>query len=165
MAPATPQAPLWYETREGRARVLVEKRAMSTRFPEFQLVRINSASLTQKDLLGWQGPLTTPRGNQYIVHVIYPPAFPNEPPRVYPFRPRIELVDKDGVRLVHQYRDGRMCLFDPNDRTFTTDATAATLTAVAAAWLFCYEHWLATDGREWPGKAADMAELSRFNSE
>ncbi|HEY1297513.1 MAG TPA: hypothetical protein VGJ60_30905 [Chloroflexota bacterium] len=165
MASAQPGGSKWYETSDGRARLLLEKQIMAARFPDFQLSLIHSPALGPGSRLGWQGTLTTPRGNRYVVHVIYPEAFPDEPARVYPIQPSIKLVDKDGVRLVHQYSDGRMCLFDPNERTFTPSTSAATVTAVAAAWLFCYEHWTASGGREWPGKAADMSELALLNSE
>jgi hypothetical protein len=144
----------WWDTPEGRERLLVEQTAMQQRFPSFKLV-------TTSDFLAWDGSLRTPgsvrtpKGSEYRVLVQYPPTFPNQPPEVFPLDPAIEVIRPDGTRLQHQYSDGHMCLSYPGDKTFTARTTAATVTAVAAAWLFAYEYWLASGRKVWPGAEAD----------
>ncbi|MCX6021104.1 MAG: hypothetical protein NTZ05_05140 [Chloroflexi bacterium] len=144
----------WWTNPAGQQRLLVEQQAMSERFPHFRLRDMG-------DFLGWSGTLTTPRGTVYRVLVQYPPSFPDAPPVVFPVEPAVEAVDDDGVNLVHQYGDGHLCLYFPGDHTFHDKSTAVTVVAVAAAWFFAYEEWLASGRRHWPGAAADMQKFSR----
>jgi ubiquitin-protein ligase len=145
----------WWHTDSGRERLVIERQAMTERLPDFRLLKLDD------DSMAWRGTLTAPprtetgTGNTYEVLLIYPANFPNQPPNVIPLDPVIEVVDDDGVHLVHQYRDGHMCLFYPNDRSFTQVTTAATVLAVAAAWLFAYEEWLASGRKSWPGPAVN----------
>jgi ubiquitin-protein ligase len=147
----------WWQSDSGHARLVIEQKAMMERLPHFRLFKLDD------DRMAWSGTLTAPprtdtaTGNTYEVLLVYPPSFPNQPPSVTPIDPVLEVADADGVRLIHQYNDGHMCLYYPNDRTFTPNTTAATVLAVAAAWLFAYEEWQAS-GR-WPGPAADREEL------
>jgi hypothetical protein len=141
-------ATLWWTTPDGTRRLLVEHKAMADHFPHFELRHMT-------DSLGWVGKLTTLRGNRYEVLVKYPPNFPNEPALVFPTDPILEVLDEGGRRLVHQWSDGHLCLYHPDDKTFPSIATAATVTAVAAAWLHAYEEWLASGRKHWPGPAAD----------
>src|SRR5258708_19078972 len=121
---------------------------MAQRFPRFKLVN-------QPDFLGWVGTLLTPFENTYKVLVRYPPNFPSQPAEVFPIDPPIEVIRADGTRLQHQYSDGHMCLSYPGDKTFTSRTTAATITAVAAAWLFAYDFWVKSGRKSWPGTDAD----------
>ncbi|EFO81188.1 hypothetical protein OSCT_0922 [Oscillochloris trichoides DG-6] len=137
----------WYD--QNPARLILEKRAMESRFPRFQLFNDGGQ-------LVWTGKLESNRGNTYEIALYYPESFPNEPPLVFPINPVIT-VYKDEVagRLKHQYNDGHLCLYYPGDRTFAANTTAATVVAVAAAWFFAYESWLESGKTEWPGIEAD----------
>ena len=136
----------WYE--RDPSRLVLEQQAMRDRFPRFQMAR------DQGEIM-WVGPIRTPKGNVYQVAIKYPPAFPERPPDAYPVDPAIA-VYKSGWSgaLEHQYADGRMCLYFPGDRNLQEDATAATVVALAATWLFAYESWLDSGKSVWPGKAA-----------
>lgn len=135
---------LWYI--ENPARLILERRAMTERFPPFEL-RCDGSSLF------WIGTLTSNLGNSYEIAVIYPDDFPTTPPKVYPLDPPIYLVDEPTGWLKHQFRDGSLCLFHPADRFFEKNTTAATVVALAAAWIFAYEQWR-TSG-VWAGDEAD----------
>lgn len=135
-------SPPWYESNP--ARLLLERQAMQTRFPEFRLVRDGKQ-------LAWQGTLQSNRGNTYTIAIYYPDDFPASPPKVYPIEPSIT-VYKDAKYYMHQYNDGSLCLFYPGDRSFAPNTTAVTLIAWAAAWFFAYETWLASGRTEWPGR-------------
>ena len=126
----------WDET--NRERLVQENQAMENRFPQFELRRVSGG-------LAWYGTLRTNKGNRYKIAVEYPSDFPYSAPKVYTIDPEIS-SDK------HQYKDDSLCLFYPDDRTWQSNTTAATVVAWAAAWLFCYESYKATG--HWPGKAA-----------
>ena len=139
--------PYWYES--DSARLLIEKMAMDERFPSFILRKLNDGRLA------WVGTLTTNNDNMYQILVVYPSNFPYAPPEVYPIEPAIQVLDPRGHRMLkHQYADGHLCLYYPADRSFGDKSTAATVVAVAAAWFFCYEQWLCSGKREWPGVEA-----------
>ncbi len=142
----------WYNTpwyQSNPARLVVERQAMEARFPQFQLVR-------DGEQLVWLGTLTTNRGNVYEIALYYPDDFPAAPPKVYPISPAITVwKDEKAGYLKHQYNDGHLCLYEPSDRTFGQNTTAATVVAVAAAWFFAYESWLESGKTVWPGIEAD----------
>ena len=130
---------LWYEINP--ARLVLEKEAMEMRFPAFRMVR-------DKHQLAWVGTLETNRRNiNYKIAIYYPDNFPELPPRVFPIEPPI-------TDLQHQYADGSLCLFHPNDRFFEANTTAVTVLAAAAAWFFAYETWQASGKAEWIGREA-----------
>lgn len=137
----------WFERMPER--LVLEQQVMQDRFPQFQLLRDGL-------MLYWIGKLTTNRGNVYQLVVKYLPSFPNDPPQAYPIDPAIA-VYKSGWSgaLKHQYADGRLCLYYPADRTLTRETTAATVVAMAAAWLFAYESWLQSGKTDWPGNEYD----------
>jgi len=137
----------WYESNP--ARLVLEKQAMSTRFPGFVLRKLDEGRLA------WLGALHTNRGNQYEIAVIYPFNFPREVPLVFPVDPPIQVWDERQFRQRHQYPDGHLCLYYPSDRNFDANATAATVIAVAAAWFFAYECWFDSGKQVWPGPEAD----------
>lgn len=139
------EQPLWYQ--HNPARLILEKEAMSRRFPQFSLV-------LQGTKLYWTGALTSNEGNHYEIALEYPDNFPDAPPKIFPIEPEIAIW-KDDNMLKHQYRDGSLCLFHPDDRFFEPNTTAVTVIAAAATWLFAYEHWLASGKTEWLGKEAD----------
>jgi len=142
--PAPPSPPKWF--RRDPERVLLEKAVMEQYFPQFQLV------LLADDRLRWYGPLETNRGNVYKIEVRYPDEFPDKAPLVYPLNPVIEAFQPDSDRYKHQYPDGHLCLYYPGDKTFSPKTTAASVVAVAAAWLFSYETW--QESGHWPGLEA-----------
>jgi hypothetical protein len=137
----------WYE-RTGE-RLVLEQRAMSDRFPQFQLFQDGAELL-------WRGRLTTNDGNAYEIMIKYPRTFPDDPPEAYPLEPPVAAykTERSGVPK-HQYHDGRLCLYYPADRTLQKETTAATVVALSAAWLFAYEQWLKSGKKHWPGKEAD----------
>jgi hypothetical protein len=154
--PATPRtvikAQRWFSSRwydADPARLVLEQRIMKERFPQFDLRR-------DGDTLMWVGALETNRYNRrYELVICYPDAFPNEPPQVFPVNPAITVwKDEKHAMLKHQYNDGSLCLFNPNDRTYDSKTTtAATLVAITAYWLFAYEHYLETG--KWVGLESD----------
>lgn len=135
----------WYE--RDKARFVLEQRVMVQKFPQFRLFR-------QDDALCWLGQLTTNRGNGYELLVRYPDEFPYKAPLVYPYNPVLKVTDPLTGKPKHQYPDGRLCLYFPGDETFSPNTTAASVVAVAAAWLFAYELWLEAGCLEWPGPEA-----------
>ncbi|NJL54012.1 hypothetical protein HC928_01825 [bacterium] len=138
---------MWYQS--DPARLIIEKRAMEARFPQFRLIQ-DGQKLT------WIGKLESNRDNTYEIAVVYPDNFPIKPPDVYPIDPIITVwKDAQAGHLKHQYNDGKLCLYFPGDGSFSDKTTAATVVAVAAAWFFAYEAWLASGKREWPGIEAD----------
>lgn len=137
----------WYEY--DPVRLVIEQKAMQARYPKFVLRKLDDGRLA------WMGALTSNTNKCYQIVVIYPHNFPNRPPDVYPIDPVIEVVDVGGTRYKHQYADGHLCLYYPDDRTFGDSSTAATVVTVAAAWFFAYESWLRSGKREWPGIEAD----------
>jgi hypothetical protein len=139
------QAP-WYEKDTGR--LIIEKEAMGDRFPGFTMVNMDDKSLA------WRGTVK-PIDTLYEILVIYPDNFPDSAPLVYPINPVVEVVDKGGHRLRHQYLDGHLCLYYPGDRSFHRNTTAAVVVAVASAWFFAYECWLASGKEDWPGPEAN----------
>jgi ubiquitin-protein ligase len=132
----------WYDREP--ARVAIEQKAMQTRFPQFSLIKLEDGRFA------WNGVITSNNDNRYTILVIYPPDFPNKAPDVYPVDPPLDAGN-------HQYSDGRLCLYYPQDQSFQTNTTAATVVAVAAAWFFAYEIWVAAGrGRaDWPGPGGD----------
>lgn len=135
---------LWYESNP--ARLVLEQEAMKRRFPGFQLNREGAT-------LFWLGTLTSNTNKQYQIAVSYPDNFPDVPPKVYPIDPLIAIW-RDDRMLQHQYNDGSLCLFHPNDRFWESKTTAATVIATAAAWFFAYERWLESGRQTWPGLEA-----------
>lgn len=135
----------WYLT--DPARLVLEQRAVRERFPQFELRR-------DGEQLVWVGTLETNCGNTYELALYYPHNFPNQAPKVYPIKPAITVwKDQATGALKHQFNDGSLCLFHPNDRTFEPNTTAATLLAISAYWLFAYETWRETGA--WVGQEAD----------
>jgi hypothetical protein len=145
--PTQPWHSSWYESNP--ARLLLEKQAMATRFPKFTLRKLDDGRLA------WLGTVETNRSSRYEIVVVYPHNFPREVPLVFPIEPPIKVWDEKQFRQRHQYPDGHLCLYYPSDRSFDSNATAATVVAVAAAWFFAYESWLESGKRHWPGPEAD----------
>jgi hypothetical protein len=139
-------------------RLLLEKREMARRFPQFELYLTDG-------YLSWVGKLETNRGHSYRLDVRYPDDFPYKAPLVYPIDPPIEAcIDEGNTRFKHQYPDGHLCLFYPGDKTFSPRTTAAAVVAVAAAWLFAYESWLESGRTDWPGQEAPDIPLEELEA-
>lgn len=138
----------WWETPYGRWRLEAEKEAMR-RFPGFELAE---TTLEVSGLmLGWRGWIESSLegGDRYLVRVIYPTRFPDEPPVVL-------IVEPDFPGGVPHLLDGnRPCLYRPMEGPRNgydpARTTAATLVAWTALWINAYETWQATSS--WPGKA------------
>lgn len=140
----------WYETNP--TRLIKEKKIMEARFPQFHLVR-------DGDQLVWVGSIESNRGKEYEIALYYPHDYPDSPPKVYPINPPISSwEDRQAGRLKHQWSDGSLCLYYPSDKTFDSNATAATVIAIAAAWFFAYETWLESGQSLWPGVEAPHEE-------
>jgi len=128
----------WYQTKPKRYQE--EVKAMNDFYPGMELA---TASQGQKL---WRGKLTTWRGNVYDIQLVYPTFFPFEPPKAYVLKPKIEVSR-------HIYKDGHLCLFRRDDRTWQPRTTAATMVSWVSRWLHCYEVW--QDTGEWPGREHD----------
>lgn len=134
----------WYHDNPGR--LLLEKRAMQMRFPYFTLFE------TQQGL-AWKGYLRPEGTRSYQVALIYPSNFPYSHPSVWVLDPQINAPK-------HQLPGGELCLMHPNDNTWQTNTTGATLIAMASTWLWCYEYHEKHCGcsevpcEHWPGEEA-----------
>lgn len=117
----------WYD--EDSDRLALEVMAVDDRFPVFRWHKAADGTLILK------GTLRSISNRDYQVALVYPADFPETAPRVYPI-PRL-----DGP---HTLSDGSMCLFRPDDRTWTSKSTAAVVLAIAALWLSVREHWQRT---------------------
>jgi hypothetical protein len=139
---------VWWETPYGRWRLEAEKEAMK-RFPGFRLVE---ATLEVSGvLIGWRGWIKSSLedGDNYLVRVIYPAGFPDQPPVVL-------IAEPEFLGPVPHLLDGnRPCLYRPTEGPRNgydpARTTAATLIAWTALWINAYETWRATGN--WPGKA------------
>lgn len=114
----------WYERTPLRLRQ--EQEAMQSRFPRFSLIRGDNGAI------GWVGWLKSNRDNEYKVLIDYPEHFPHEEPQAYIIEPHI--------KSQHMWKDGHICLMYPEDNTWQTKTTCATITAIVAAWIFSYEN-------------------------
>ncbi|MBN9392348.1 MAG: hypothetical protein J0I20_30200 [Chloroflexi bacterium] len=138
----------WYEY--DPQRLLIERKAMALKFPQFQLLK-------REDAFCWLGTPESNRGNKYEILVEYPEHFPNMAPSVFPVTPGVNSTDLTD-QLKHHYPNGKLCLYYPGDRTFSNDTTAATV-VVTAAWFFPYEAWLESGKRVWPGQELDHMQI------
>ena len=107
---------------------------MKMRFPKFVLTKGDD------DAFGWVGWLESNRGNRYKVLVDYPKNFPHEEPRAFILEPKFTSQ--------HMWKDGHLCLMYPDDSTWQTNTTCATIMAIVAAWIFAYENHKANCRRE-----------------
>jgi hypothetical protein len=123
----------WWEDDPGR--LTGEKMEMAVFFPGFELRR-------DGDTLYWIGTLISDIGGcPYRVLVAYPDRFPYEAPKAFILEPEIP-------HSPHRWSDGSLCLFDPNDRSVTSEITAAKILGWTGLWIFCQEHWEAAGGEE-----------------
>lgn len=110
------------------------------RYPDSRVVR-------RRERLIWSGMLTpaeyTATYDLLIDHQI------GKPPLVYVIRPRLRLVNGQG--LPHVYPLNTLCLFLGNREWHESIPIADTLVPWTSEWLLFYELWLATGG-EWLGE-------------
>jgi hypothetical protein len=110
------------------------------RYPGSRVVR-------RGERLVWSGTLTPAEYSAayelLIDHQI------GKPPVVYVARPRLRLVDGEG--LPHVYPLNTLCLFLGNREWHQSIPIADTLVPWASEWLLFYELWLATGG-QWLGE-------------
>jgi len=138
----------WWETPHGSWRMSREEEAMRERFPRFCPLHSFRDGLESMGWLGWLRSSLPPR-RRYCVEVLYPPAFPDDPPEVSILHPRLP------ADTPHLLLGKRPCLFDPRAgprHGYDPGATtAATLVAWTSLWINAFETWRATG--HWPGKA------------
>jgi ubiquitin-protein ligase len=133
----------WYESK--RRRLDCEVRAVKEHYPQFKLEKLNNGNLA------WSGYLQTKKcedtyGRRYNVLIVYPPSFPSEPPSSYVGG----ISGKEGTP--HQFSDGKLCLFDPDDpNQWSPTCTAVVVITWTSAWLHAYEVWKKTG--HWPGRS------------
>ena len=137
----------WYSGLEDNpGRLLLERKAMNERFPNFQLIE------TTKGLC-WTGYLRPQGTKSYRVALYYSSNFPYSSPEVWIIEPKIEAPK-------HQLSDGHLCLMKSGDQTWQTNSTAATIMGITSTWLWCYEYHQRHCGcssvpcSQWPGKEA-----------
>jgi hypothetical protein len=134
----------WWTTPYGRWRLAAEIEAMQ-RFPGFR------QGQTEDGQLGWVGWIESSLegGDRYLVRVLYPSCFPDEPPGVFIDEPHLE------PPVPHLLNGNRPCLYHPAEGPRNgydpARTTAATLVAWTALWANAYETWRATGN--WPGRA------------
>lgn len=124
----------WYERKPGRLKK--ERAVLARKFPHFKLFKSSNGNFKLK------GVLKTRRGNEYLIEVITPKNYPNQPPQAYVVKPNIR-------RAKHQFKNGSLCLFYSQDGCWTPNSTLVTIIARAAGWLHAYETWNLTG--TWPG--------------
>ena len=116
----------WYDSNPGR--LLAEKKAMSVRFPSFELRKINNN-------LVWSGTvkLKSPNAKTYKIAILYPSDYPHKPLEVFVIQPEIK-----GSK--HRNPNGSLDLMYPEDFTCSDKITAVQTVAMTATWLWCYEY-------------------------
>lgn len=101
-------------------------------------------------MLRWTGELQPSEvSNQYSVALRYAPP---KHPRVHVRRPKLVVDATD--QLPHIYKDGSLCLYEP-DQWAHGDPIATTILPWTCEWLLHYEFWRATG--KWCGTGGDHA--------
>lgn len=147
---ATIKENIWYakpkQWHQVKPKLLIrEQRAMQRFYPNLALLTSREGDLR------WEGPVSTWAGNEYVIQLRYPDAFPYMPPKAYILSPKVE-------RSRHIYEDGHLCLFHRDDKTWQPETTAATVMSWVSLWLHCYEVWQETG--EWPRREHDQIVVS-----
>jgi hypothetical protein len=110
--------------------------AIQKKFPSFKLHK--------KTLTGtfWIGKLQ-PKLTTYTVKVQYDPH-----------KPKVYIIEPEVISFApHRYEDESLCLYHPNDNSFTSKSLIAdTIIPWTAEWLYFYEIWL--EEGVWWGKEA-----------
>jgi hypothetical protein len=114
----------WYESNLNL--LLAEKKAMSERFPGFELRKINN------DLV-WVGTVKLKGCNAktYQIVIMYPSDYPNKLPKAFVIHPEIK-----GSR----HRNPNGSLDFPLDYSNFDKITAVQTVVMVATWLYCYEY-------------------------
>ena len=128
----------WYRVKAHLLRR--ERQSMGRFYPELSMETADDG-----DLL-WEGVIKTWTGNGYEVRLRYPDSFPYKPPKAFVVNPKIE-------QSRHIYKDGHLCLFHKDDKSWEPKTTAATVMSWVSLWLHCYEVWLETGN--WPRREHD----------
>lgn len=108
----------WFE--KDPARLLRERSEVTQRYPGSVLVR-------DGDLLSWRVTLNV-EGQNYVVRVVYPAAFPHQRIDVFPVDPAWKGKD-------HQTADGRMCLLSYVPNRWDPSYGAAFMLDRAKGWI------------------------------
>jgi ubiquitin-protein ligase len=139
----------WYDSNIGR--LVAEQKAMSERFPGFELRKIGND-------LAWLGTVKPKglNGKAYQIAIQYPLDYPYNPPMAFVIEPELK-------NSIHMYSNGSLCLMFPGDHTYTEKTTAVQAVAMATTWLWCYEYHakhcpngincIKTPCSHWPGES------------
>ena len=146
--PAMPSKPQqWYVTNPHR--LVLEKKVMEQLHPQFYTQFVDG------DKLAWIGDLVSQySGEKYSVCLVYSETFPSTGIDAFILEPTL---DWNGRNPVHIYKNQKLCLFYPGDRSWETNTTGATVVGWVAAWYFCYETYRHVG--LWPGRAADAQDI------
>jgi hypothetical protein len=126
----------WYETEEGRARLMLERAAISRRFPQFKEGWLKDRRLC------FEGEIRSNKGNFYSLMLVYPENYLHNP------EIEVYLLTPTGSGVPHMHSNGRLCLYkNPSD--FASNRTTGA-TYIARAWIAAYEVWKTTG--KWSGK-------------
>ncbi len=89
----------------------------------------------ERNVPTWRGTLQpSETSSLYVVKVIYP--IPSSP-KVWILSPKLE------PNAPHRYEDDSLCLYHPDDRSWTADRfISKTIVPWTALWLAFYEMWL-----------------------
>ena len=122
-----------------RENPLLQRAAVKAAFPQFRW------RITRAGGVEWRGTLQpTPESPAYEVRIIHEP---DQRPMVYIDRPAIS------SDASHRYSDGSLCLYWPEEWSWTArESLAATVIPWTAYWLYYYELWLKTG--EWLGPSS-----------
>ena len=126
-SPIKPKASLcvpWWE--DDPERLVEESDAMGQRFAQFRLFRDREGGLT------WSGWLTSNLNSDYGINLVYPINFPYGPPAAY-------ITSPSNLKAPHIFSDRKLCLMHDTGATWRTSSTAATVTALVAAWIASFE--------------------------
>lgn len=113
---------------------------MRDQFPSFRFRR----GKHERFVPTWYGQLApTATSLPYQIKITYA----NNTPKVWVLCPQIK------PNAPHRYRDRSLCLYYPDDKSWTPEmGIANSIVLWAAEWLFFYEHWCMTG--DWLGKSA-----------
>jgi hypothetical protein len=137
----------WWETEDGRRRLVLEKAAMLNVFPKAKLLL--DRGRTQ---LFWEIDVDdVPNQNGKLVHHKIKVTYPQE--RYPETAPTGAVVEPYFPESPHKFGGGQLCLFNPSEgRNHGWDpakSTGVTIALWSKEWIYAYYSWRET-GR-WPG--------------
>lgn len=121
----------WYE--RNKERFLLEVKLLKKYHPGARPVISNRTLYIFKKIIG--------KKSRYLIQIEYPKDFPYSPPRAHPIKPIIK-----GPH--HQYIDGELCLYPPDE--VGPQTSGKIICDWVELWIKAYEVWIASGKRDFP---------------